>query len=333
MSIEPLSPRRLAPGDEVCVVAPSRSLGGLLRTRAIDESVLPAARSALGELGLTVRLGAHLGTCDEALSAPIGERMTDLHSAYQDDSITGIVSLCGGSNAIQLLRRLDFDQIQESPKILLGYSDAGTLINAIATCSSVIGYYGPNYAGLAVPFGLDYTIAALRRCLFQTEPFDVEPSEEWSDDGDEIHVNAGPFVVQEGEAEGRTVGGGLGCLSILQGTKYFPSLSGSVLLLESPSTHRKATLAMIDAALDSLIYQSGFGGVRAIGFGRFRSEARVTRDGLRRVVEAKPELRSMPIVGGLDFGHTLPRATVPIGGRMSIHARHGGDVRIRVTRH
>ena len=328
-----ISPRRLAAGDEVCVVAPSRSLGGLLRLDAIDGSSLAAARSTLGELGLSVRLGAHLRTCDEALSSPVRERVADLHSAYQDDSISGIVSLCGGSNAIQLLRRLDFDHVRASPKVFVGYSDAGTVINAIATRSQVIGYYGPNLAGLAVPFGREYAIAGLRRCLFQSEPFEIEPSEEWSDDGKEIHVNTGPFVVQEGDAEGRTVGGGFGCLSILQGTKYFPSLSGSVLLLESPSTHRKATLAMVDAALDSLIYQSGFKGVRAIGFGRFRSQAQVTRDGLRRVIRAKPELRGLPIVAGLDFGHTLPRATLPIGGRVAIHARRDDNVLIRVTCH
>lgn len=306
-------PPKLRSNDTIAIIAPSRSLGGLYRKGYAPEE-FEAALKTIASLGLQPRPGKHLLECDNALSSAVESRLADLEAAAEDPAVRGAFCLAGGMNAIQLLRQLDFGRIAATPKILCGYSDGGTLLNAIFARTGIVGYYGPNVAGLATTFGREEALAGLHRCLLENEPYEISSALAWSPDGEEVLQGTGPWCLHPGEAEGRLIGGGLHCLSSLQGTPFFPPLDGAILLLKSPWAHKKATLAMIDAALDSLIYQPGFDGVRALAFGRFLPAARVTRESLGAMIRSKPELRGLPVVANLDFGHTLPRATVPIGG-------------------
>jgi muramoyltetrapeptide carboxypeptidase LdcA involved in peptidoglycan recycling len=48
----------------------------------------------------------------------------------------------------------------------------------------------------------------------------------------------------------------------------------------------------------------------------------MTRELLTAVVRSKPELIGIPVVANLDFGHTVPVFTFPIGGSAVLRA-HG----------
>ena len=119
-------PPKLKVGDRVAIVAPSRSLGGMIAWGRFSDSEAEQASEVLRSLGLTPQLAAHVHVCDDALSAPIEARIEDLEAAYRDPETRGIFCVAGGSNAIQLLRRLNFELIARNPKILCGYSDIGT---------------------------------------------------------------------------------------------------------------------------------------------------------------------------------------------------------------
>jgi muramoyltetrapeptide carboxypeptidase LdcA involved in peptidoglycan recycling len=47
----------------------------------------------------------------------------------------------------------------------------------------------------------------------------------------------------------------------------------------------------------------------------------MTSELLGRIVRSKPELAGVPVIAELDFGHTVPVFTFPIGGTTSIRAR------------
>ena len=81
-------------------------------------------------------------------------------------------------------------------------------------------------------------------------------------------------------------------MSALQGTPFFPDLEGAILLLESPLREDKAT--------------PSFAGVKGLAFCRFLRDSLITDEVLAQIVSAKPELSHLPIVAGLDFGHTRP---------------------------
>jgi muramoyltetrapeptide carboxypeptidase LdcA involved in peptidoglycan recycling len=172
--------------------------------------------------------------------------------------------------------------------------------------------------------GLNYTMDYFQKCLMSEETFDVKPSTHWSDDAwylDQenrtFHVNSEWSVVQEGEAEGMSIGGNLCTLNLLQGTEYMPSLENSILFLEDDNLTFPANF---DRDLQSLVHQPSFKGVRGILIGKFQRKSGVTDELLQKIIASKNELKGLPILANVDFGHTSPMFTFPIGGKVKMKA-------------
>ena len=92
-----ISPAKLNKGDEVRIIAPSRSLKILS-----DDGVL-LAKKRLEELGLKVTFGKNIKECDMQRSSPISQRVEDLHNAFADSNVKGILTVIGGFNCNELL--------------------------------------------------------------------------------------------------------------------------------------------------------------------------------------------------------------------------------------
>lgn len=136
-------------------------------------------------------------------------------------------------------------------------------------------------------------------------------------------------MLREGEAAGRIVGGNLSTFTLLQGTPYFPSLAGTVVFVEDDYESKPHHF---DRNLVSLLQQSGFAGVRGLVIGRFQRDSGMTRSLLREIVETKPELATLPVVANVDFGHTSPMITFPVGGEATLKA-NVDDAGIRISAH
>jgi len=122
-------------------------------------------------------------------------------------------------------------------------------------------------------------------------------------------------VINEGEAEGVILGGNLCTFNLLQGTKFMPDLSQSILFLEEDEY---ATPQSVDRDLQSLIHQPGFEKVRGIVFGRFMRICNIPPSLVAKIVKTKKELEHIPVLANADFGHTDPKITFPIGGTVTI---------------
>ncbi|MBN2086453.1 MAG: LD-carboxypeptidase [Anaerolineales bacterium] len=323
-------PRKLSPGDEIRVVAPSISFGFInAETRAI-------AKKRFSELGLRVSYGAHCEERDASDSSSIDSRIADLHDAFADPQVAAVLSAIGGYNCNQLLRRLDFELVRAHPKILCGYSDITVLGASIYAKTGLVTYSGPHFSTFGMEKGLEYTIENFRRCLMQSEPFDVAPSEAWSDDAwfqDQLNrtfiPNPGFQIIHEGHAEGVLLGGNLCTLNLLQGTEYMPPLAGSILLVEDESESKPGNF---DRDLQSLIHQPGFEHVRGLVIGRFQKQSGMTAEIITGIVESKTELKKIPVIANADFGHTTPHFTFPVGGQGALTVEKGA-VRFRILEH
>ncbi|SRR5581483_417973 len=322
-------PPKLSAGDEIRVLALSRSLGGVMQPGGFTEDDVQFAARRLESIGLTVSFGRWVEECNAHLTASPGHRLQDFHEAITSASVKAILAVTGGVSAIQLLDGLDYDLIAAHPKILCGYSDIGYLCNAIFARSGVATYYGPNFTSFMMRQGADYTLHNFRECLFGNSPLALNPADKWSDDTwhkDQVnrtfHPNEGFWAIQDGKAEGTIIGGGYWSLNMLQGTKYFPSLQESILFLEHPA-EGKATLMGLDSGLRAISFQPGFSEVRAIVIGRFAKSGGVTRENLTALIREIPALNHLPVVANCDFGHTTPIVTLPIGGRCQLHVDKG----------
>ena len=65
------------------------------------------------------------------------------------------------------------------------------------------------------------------------------------------------------------------------------------------------------------MYQDDFKNVKGMVIGRFQKASEVSREKLEFILN-KPELKNMPIIANVDFGHTTPLTTFPIGGTAKI---------------
>lgn len=308
-----MKPKPLAPGSHLRVIAPSRSLALITpETRAV-------ANRRFAEMGLSLSFGAHVEEIDEFDSATIEHRVSDLHTAFADPTVDGILTVIGGHNSNQLLPHIDWDLIAANPKVFCGYSDITVLSCAIHAHTGLITYSGPHYSTFGMKRHFEATQTRLVETLFNPGRRAVRHSATWTDDAwhldqDDrtVRPTDGPWILKPGTAAGRLIGGNLCTLSLLQGTEHMPSLDSSVLFVEDDYLSFPENF---DRQLTSLSQQPGFEGVGAVLIGRFQAAVGMTRTKLQHIVDSNGHFDELPIVANLDFGHTDPMLTIPVGGQ------------------
>jgi len=323
-------PKKLQSGDEIRVIAPSRSLG------IIGEDARKIAKKFFESLELKVSFGDHVEETDDFSSSAIESRVYDLHEAFQDANVKAIFTVIGGFNSNQLLQYIDWDLIKRNPKIFCGFSDITALSVGMYAKTGLVTYYGPHFSTFGQEKMDPYTIQYLRSCLMGEEPFAVEPSKEWTDDfwwkdQEARHPipNEGWWLLREGATEGTIIGGNLCTLNLLQGTDFFPDISVSILFLEDDEESKPHTF---DRDLQSFIHQPGFRSIKAVVIGRFQKASGMSRELLTQIISTKKELQGIPIVANVDFGHTEPKITFPIGGQAALRA-DADSPSLRIERH
>jgi muramoyltetrapeptide carboxypeptidase LdcA involved in peptidoglycan recycling len=300
-------------------------------TRWIDER--------FAAMGLTLTFGEHVDEDDGFRSASIEHRVADLHAAFADPDVAGILTVIGGYNSNELLPYLDFDLIAANPKVLCGYSDITALQNAILARSGLVTYSGPHWSSWGMRDHFEPTGDWFRAAVMDDAPIVVEPARAWTDDmwfADQDArtpvPNEGWWTIRPGQAAGRIVGGNLCTLNLLQGTGYMPSLDGALLFLEDDFESNTVAFAR---DLTSLLQLPDAGGVTGLVVGRFQASSGVTREALDEIVARQPALRGKPVLAGVDLGHTSPLLTVPVGGEaeLSVGADDAAGSTLTITRH
>ncbi|MBU1202238.1 MAG: LD-carboxypeptidase [Nanoarchaeota archaeon] len=325
-------PAKLKKGDGVRVITPARSL----TMPWINEELKKTAIKRFEELGLNLSFGKHVNEIDEFCSSSIESRVEDLHDAFTDDSVKLIITVIGGFNSNQLLDYIDYDLIKKHPKIICGYSDITALLNAIYAKTGLVTYSGPQFFSFGNKKGFEYTLEYFKKCLMTKEPFKVEPPKKWSDDrwannqeNRNFFENNGYWMMNEGKSKGKIIGSNLCTFNLLQGTKFMPKINSSILFLEDDYESQPHTF---DRDLQSVIHLKGFEKVRGIVIGKFQRESKMTKELLTNIIKSKKELDNIPIIANVDFGHTTPQITIPIGGTAKISAKKD-DCKIEILKH
>lgn len=323
-------PPKLRLGDEVRIIAPSRSLA------ILSENLKLVANTRFDNLGLKLSFGDHVNEIDEFNSTSIESRVHDFHAAFSDSNVKAVMTVIGGFNSNQILRYLDWDLIKNNPKIFCGFSDITALNNALLTKAGLVSYSGPHYTMFGQELYFDYTLDYFIRCMFEDSPIEIKPSESWSDDSwlkdqkdRNLVRNEGFWMMNRGHASGSILGGNLCTFNLLQGTEYFPDLTDSILFLEDDSESLPHTF---DRDLQSLIHLSSFAEVRGIVIGRFQKASKVSREILSQIVKTKRELDNIPVIGNVDFGHSDPKITFPVGGQVSLETA-GDEIQLIIQKH
>jgi len=182
---------RLRRGSRVAVLSPASAAkaelvaAGVERLRAFGyEPVVMSHALSRGPLYFA-------GTAEE--------RVADLHAAFRDESIEGVICTRGGWGSAELLPLLDRELIRANPKVFVGYSDHTSLHAWMWNECKMPTVHGPMVAAdWSCVDGVDE----------RTWRAAVEGDGIWS-----VGKADGLRVLREGSAEGRLLGG---CLAILE---------------------------------------------------------------------------------------------------------------------
>lgn len=308
-------PPKLNKGDKVMIVAPSRGL------KLIGQDCREIACNRFSQMGLQVVFAPN--TTDEKWNeqgtGSVQERADDIMTAFKDPSVKAVFTVIGGFNSNQILAHLDYDVIRQNPKIICGFSDITALLDAIHSQTGLEVYYGPHFSSIGMALGCEYTLNYLQKILFTDDEFEVIAAENWSDDlwfldqqNRTFIKNDGFWNIRDGKAEGTIVGGNLCTFNLLLGTPYRPAFpENTILFIEDDGS---SSDVVFDRNLQALCHQPDFANVKGLVIGRFQKASKITREMLEFILRNKPELHHIPILANVDYGHSTPIITIPLGG-------------------
>jgi muramoyltetrapeptide carboxypeptidase len=287
-------PKALKPGALLGIVSPA----SIVRAELVEQGI-----AALHGLGYRTRLFPHaLDRGPLNYAGTREDRLADLHAAFADSEVDGIICARGGWGTAELLPYLDAALIRANPKPFLGYSDLTTLHIWLRREADLISFQAPmvasDFAKRGGPESWSPDLASWTAALTRTEP--------WS-----LGVESGLRVLRRGTAEGLLAGG---CISILAeslGTPYGPDWRGGILFLEDVGTKTYQW----DRLLLHLRYAGLMEGVTGIVFGDMRQCCAAAEDALMEatILHALRDF-SGPIGIGLRSGHVAGgNITLPFG--------------------
>lgn len=324
-------PPRLQPGDRLAAV--TLSWGG---PGAFPARYHAGVRQLEAAFDVEVVAMPHTLADPAAVAADPAARADDLHRALTDPAIAGIVSTIGGDDSIRLLPHLDLELIAAHPKVFLGYSDS-TVTHLAWLRAGVHSFYGPSImAGFGENGGLhDYLAAGVQQMLFSAAPSDWPENRggwtvehlDWADPSAQEQTRAlqpsTGWRWHGGETRtGTTVVGCLEVLDMLRGTAVWPAMVDVVLVLETseeqPPPARLVRFLRSLAAAGQLQQLAGIVLGRPGGPTLAVDDHPAYDDALLQVVRDEAGLADLPVVTGVDVGHTDPMWTVPLGSRVRL---------------
>lgn len=255
-----------------------------------------------------------LGKCcpfpPDATTWPDADRAKELIDAWFDPEIKGIICSRGGYGCARLLPYLPLDEMANSPKLFVGFSDITTLHLALNR-RNLATLHAPMILSL-MPDRKDWVIeqwfCAMEGKANISMPKDAKK----------------PECMTKGMATGAVTGGCLCLLCDSLGTKDELNTDDKILLIEDVDEppHR------IDAMLTHLLNSNKLQEAAGIVVGEMTRTNEKRDDGIsspkwEEIVSERLSKLNVPTVVGFPFGHSQDMASLPLGIDAKLDATNG----------
>jgi muramoyltetrapeptide carboxypeptidase len=296
-----LKAKRLKAGDTIAITSPAGAVW--------DDAQVEKFTGILKGFGFNVVLGNTLKQKLGYFSGTDSDRAKELNDFFADKNIKGIFCMKGGWGCARILEQLDYKIISLNPKVLIGFSDITTLLNAIYAKTGLITFHGP----VGNSGWNDWTSNVFKSVIFhgQQTIFPLGSGEE-----DRI------TTINAGKADGILAGGNLTVISSLIGSGYLPDWKGKILFLEET----KEEPYRIDRMLTQLKLAGVFKELNGIAIGKFvKCEAEEPQKAFTfmQVFEQHFKILNIPVFYGLMTGHIENKITLPIGASVHMESETG----------
>lgn len=289
-------PKMLKKGDTIGVIRTSEPITNERNGELISSTKF------LEDLGFKVKLGKFLRDNELGYGTSAKNKALGINEMFQDEEVKAILCACGGENVNSVFDYLDFDLIKNNPKIICGYSDPTSLLNAIYLKTGLVTFHGANFTSLSEEFKgeAEYTRNEfIKRFIEGNLQLGAEKNE---------------FItIKEGQGEGILVGGNLSLISRFSAGKYSIDFNDKILFIEELFCETPPALA--SSYLYYMKQNDVFKKIKGLWIGNYLSEISLEKIVLDVLEDEKYKF---PIIKSNNFGHIDKKITIPIGIRARI---------------
>lgn len=297
-------PYRLEKGDTVGVIAPSNYI------KEDDLEYINASIALMEGMGLKVKFGKYVFENSLKYGTLPQKRAEDLNEMFKDKKVKAIMCVKGGEDSNSILDFIDYDMIKQNPKIICGFSDNTSILNAIHEKAGLITFHGPTFKSLT-SWETGYAFNQFVQKFVKASKNMGEPNEEY-------------ISIKDGQAEGELIGGNLSLFTKLVCGKYSVNVRNKILFLEEVGF--ESSPEIINSNIYYLKQNGVFNEISGLWIGNYEHPSKITLEEI--ITNALGEEFNFPIIKSNNFGHIDKKAIIPIGGNAKINTND--DVKIQL---
>lgn len=290
-------PSKLKKGDTIGVIAPSNYI------EKDDLEYINASIALMEASGFKVKFGKYVFEDTLGYGTSPEKRAADINWAFTDDEVKAIMCVKGGEDSNTALDYIDYKMIKNHPKIICGFSDNTSILNAIHEKTGLVTYHGPTFKSLT-SWETGYAYKQFIKTFAEnTESLIMgEPEDEYT-------------TIQAGQATGELVGGNLSLFTKLVCGKYAVNLQDKILFLEELGF--EAAPEMVNSNIYYLKQNGVFDKIAGLWIGNYEHPSKISLEKI--IMNAIGDEYKFPIIKSDNFGHIDKKIIIPIGTKAEIN--------------
>ena len=253
--------------------------------------------------GFKVKFGKYVFEDTLGYGTSPEKRAADINWAFTDGEVKAIMCVKGGEDSNTTLDYIDYEMIKKHPKIICGFSDNTSILNAIHEKTGLVTYHGPTFKSLT-SWETGYAYKQFIKTFAEnTESLIMgEPEDEYT-------------TIQAGQATGELVGGNLSLFTKLVCGKYAVNLQDKILFLEELGF--EAAPEMVNSNIYYLKQNGVFDKIAGLWIGNYEHPSKISLEKI--VMNAIGDEYKFPIIKSDNFGHIDKKIIIPIGTKAEIN--------------
>ncbi len=290
-------PSKLKKGDTIGVIAPSNYI------EKDDLEYINASIALMEASGFKVKFGKYVFENTLGYGTSPEKRAADINWAFKDDEVKAIMCVKGGEDSNTTLDYIDYEMIKNHPKIICGFSDNTSILNAIHEKTGLVTYHGPTFKSLTSwETGYAYK-QFIKTFVEDTESLIMgEPEDEYT-------------TIQAGQATGELVGGNLSLFTKLVCGKYSVNVQDKILFLEELGF--EAAPEMVNSNIYYLKQNGVFDKIAGLWIGNYEHPSKISLEKI--ITNVIGDEYKFPIIKSNNFGHIDKKIIIPIGTKAEIN--------------
>lgn len=300
-----MEPNRIKKGDTIGVIAPSNYI------KEDDLEYINASIALMEASGFNVKFGKYVFENTFKYGTSPQKRAEDINNIFADKEVKAVMCVKGGEDSNSILDYINYEIIKDNPKIICGFSDNTSILNAIHEKTGLITFHGPTFKSLT-SWETGYAYEQFIKMFVKGESKIGEIDDKYE-------------IIKSGKAEGELVGGNLSLFTKLVCGKYKIDVTNKILFLEELGFESSPE------AVNSNIYylkQNGvFNKIAGLWIGNYEHPSNIT---LEEIIENALEGEiTYPIIKSNNFGHIDKKTIIPIGAKARINTED--DIKIKLV--